>query len=493
MHIRWCLDLLQNNNIEGFELKNIGFSPRRNNGNPVLRGGWGTNFSGLWRGLAIFMYFFVAFLPAKTVLADDVPLSVAVQAFVKPEGNQLSVLVRVPMDALGEIDFPKRGTPGFLIFSEADPELNTAVQAYILGNIHFFEEGRQLTDYEVRDVRVSLPGDRSFVSYESALANLQSPKLDDSVNLYWRQGHLDALITYPIESAQSRFSVDSRLAILGVETNTVMRYILPSGAERPFAFVGNPGLVSLDPSWFQAAWRFVIMGFFHILEGTDHILFLLCLVIPFRNIKALVPVITAFTIAHSITLISSLFGVVPSALWFPPFIETLIALSIVYMAFENIIGFKQENRWLVTFGFGLVHGFGFSFLLTESMQFAGAHLLTSLLAFNVGVELGQLLVLCIVVPLLVLLYRYFVAERMGVIILSALVAHSAWHWMAERWEVLSAYDIAFPIINRAFYVSLTQWGILLIVAIAVLWVMQNLFGRYFSSSPVVAVSESAGS
>ena len=162
------------------------------------------------------------------------------------------------------------------------------------------------------------------------------------------------------------------------------------------------------------------------------------------------------------------------------------------MAFENIIGFKQENRWIVTFGFGLIHGFGFSFLLTESMQFAGGHLLTALLSFNVGVELGQMLVLCIVVPLLVLLFRYFVAERMGVIILSALVAHSAWHWMAERWTTLMAYDISFPVINRAFYVSLTQWGILLIIAIVVLWVMQNLFGRFFAPSLASATKEVQG-
>lgn len=427
-------------------------------------------------------------LPATATYADDVPLAVSVEAFLKPEGNRLSVLVRVPMNALGEIDFPRHGSPGFLIFSEADAALNTAVQAYVLRNIRLYEGDRLLEDYTVENVRVSLPVDRSFTSYEAALANVRSPRLDDSVNLYWRQGFMDTLVTYPIESAESRFAVDSRLAVLGVETNTVLRFVMPNGAERPFAFIGNPGLVSLDPSWFQAAWRFVVMGFYHILEGTDHILFLLCLVIPFRNIRALFPVVTSFTVAHSITLISSLFGVVPSALWFPPLIETLIAVSIVYMAFENIIGFKQENRWLVTFGFGLVHGFGFSFLLTQSMQFAGGHLLTSLLAFNIGVEIGQMLVLFIVVPLLVLLFRHFVAERMGVIILSGLVAHSAWHWMAERWSVLMAYEISLPVINNAFYASLTQWGILLIIAVAILWVMQNLFGRFFApesaSAPV---------
>ena len=93
------------------------------------------------------------------------------------------------------------------------------------------------------------------------------------------------------------------------------------------------------------------------------------------------------------TLIASAYGMAPDSLWFPPLIETLIAISIVYMAFENIVGAKLQRRWVVTFAFGLVHGFGFSFLLRERLQFAGDHLVASLLAFNVGVEIGQLLVL----------------------------------------------------------------------------------------------------
>ena len=421
--------------------------------------------------------------------ADDIPQSVAVQAFVKPEENKLSLLVRVPMDALGEIDFPKSGVPGTLIFSEADPTLRTAVNAYVLSNFRLFEEGVLLEDYEVSRVRVSLPSNRSFVSYDEGMRNIALPRLEDSVNMYWRQGLLDVLISFDINSADSRFSVDPRFGGLGVETNTVIRYVMPNGAERPFTFIGNPGLVSLDPSWVQAAWRFVAMGFTHILDGKDHLLFLLCLVIPLRNVRALVPVVTAFTVAHSITLMSSLFGVVPSVLWFPPLIETLIALSIVYMAFENIVGFKQEQRWVVTFCFGLVHGFGFSFLLTESMQFAGSHLFTSLLAFNIGVELGQLLVLVLVVPLLLFVFRRLVAERVGVIIMSAVVAHSAWHWMAERWGTLQAYDIRFPELNSAFYAGLVNWAILIMIALAALWAMENLFGRYFASPRV----EAAGS
>ena len=113
---------------------------------------------------------------------------------------------------------------------------------------------------------------------------------------------------------------------------------------RPFEFYGDPGLVRLDPRWHQAAFQFVKLGFFHILDGVDHLLFLFCLVIPFRRFGSLVAVVTAFTVAHSITLIASAYNLAPDALWFPPLIETLIAISIVYMALENIVFASRGSR-----------------------------------------------------------------------------------------------------------------------------------------------------
>ena len=84
-------------------------------------------------------------------------------------------------------------------------------------------------------------------------------------------------------------------------------------------------------------------GFAHILDGIDHLLFLLGLVIPFRRLRSLVVVVTAFTLAHSVTLIASAYNLAPDALWFPPLVETLIAVSIVYMAFENIVGARRAR------------------------------------------------------------------------------------------------------------------------------------------------------
>ena len=254
---------------------------------------------------------------------------------------------------------------------------------------------------------------------------------------------------------------------------TVLRFVLPGGEIRAFEFDGDPGLVRLDPRWHQAALRFVDLGFLHILDGTDHLLFLFCLVIPFRRLRALIPVVTAFTVAHSITLIASAYNLAPDFLWFPPLIETLIAASIVYMALENIVGASSvERRWMIAFGFGLVHGFGFSFALRQSLQFAGTHLLTSLLSFNVGVELGQLLVLILLVPVLQLFFRYAVTERMGTIILSAIVAHTAWHWMLDRGSVLRRFQWAWPVLDAALLATVLRWLMFFVILGGILWLLQ---------------------
>ena len=209
----------------------------------------------------------------------------------------------------------------------------------------------------------------------------------------WNQVLFDVLLEYRIQSDRSRFSIRPAFDGLAARVVTVLRFIPANGAVRAYEFTGDPGLFPLDPNWPQAVLRFVKLGFVHILDGTDHLLFLLCLVIPLRRLRPLIEVVTAFTIAHSFTLIASAYGMVPDALWFPPLIEVLIAVSIVYMALENIAGTISHRRWMIAFGFGLVHGFGFSFALGQTLQFAGSHLLTSLLAFNIGVELAQLLVL----------------------------------------------------------------------------------------------------
>jgi hypothetical protein len=216
---------------------------------------------------------------------------------------------------------------------------------------------------------------------------------------------------------------------------------------------------------------------FHILGGVDHLLFLLCLVIPFRRFGALIVIVTSFTVAHSVTLIASAYDMAPSALWFPPLVETLIAASIVYMALENIVSPALNRRWVITFAFGLVHGFGFSFALRDSLQLAGSHVLTSLLSFNVGVEMGQLLVLLLTIPALDAMFRHGVPERIGTIVLSAVVAHTGWHWMAERGGRLTQYQFEWPVFDLAFLDLLLRWAMVAVGLAAAAWFVFGVLMR----------------
>jgi HupE/UreJ protein len=407
--------------------------------------------------------------------AHDIPSDVTVQAFLKPQGDHLHLLLRVPLSAMRDINFPERGA-GYLDLDRVAPMLPGAAALWISDFIDVYEADSVLPKPKVIATRISLPSDHSFESYEAALANVTGPALPEDTTIFWNQTMLDVLFEYPIQSEQSRFSIHPGLARLGLRVVTVLRFLPPSGTVRAFEFTGNPGIVRLDPRWYQAALRFVDLGFFHILSGTDHLLFLLCLVIPFRRIGALIPVVTAFTIAHSITLIASAYNFAPNFLWFSPLIETLIAASIVYMALENIVGGSTlQRRWMMAFGFGLVHGFGFSFALRESLQFAGSHLLASLFAFNVGVELGQLLVLLLLIPALQLLFRRAVPERTGTIILSVLVAHTGWHWMLDRGSILRQYRFQWPVLDAALFASALRWLMLLSLLAGLVWLLDQAF------------------
>jgi uncharacterized membrane-anchored protein YitT (DUF2179 family) len=418
--------------------------------------------------------------------AHDIPNDVTVQMFLKPAGDKLDVLVRVPVKSMRDTDFPKLG-PGYLDLTRADQYLQDAATVWLARAIEVYEGDSRLPEPRLLAVRASLESDKSFASFEAARANITGSRLPESTQVPWDQTMLDAWLEYPIHSDRSEFSIRPGVERLGLRVVTVLRFLPPGGAIRAFEFEGDPGVIRLDPRWYQASLRFVQAGFLHILDGTDHLLFLLCLVIPFRQFRQLLLIVTSFTVAHSLTLIASAYGLGPDALWFPRLIETLIAMSILYMALENIVGASSvSRRWIVTFAFGLVHGFGFSFALRQTLQFAGTHLLTSLLSFNLGVELGQLLVLAVSIPLLDLLFRYVVAERMGTIILSALVGHTAWHWMIDRWGQLRQFRFQWPEMNAAFLAAAMRWMMVAIVLAGLVWLVSLALSKKRSNKPEAA-------
>jgi hypothetical protein len=393
------------------------------------------------------------------VSAHEFSMESVMNAFIRTEAREAHLVIRVPLHVVKGIQLPLKGN--VIDLASAGPAVQRGLDG--LGQeIILWENDRRLTPTAARG-RLSLPSDRSFERYEDAVAHVAAGVMDDEI--YAGQGYLDAHLTYAITSPDSRFAVRTTVAPSFKNFLKLTIRYLPAGQEgRAMVITSRSGRVALNPSWVQAASGFVVLGIEHILSGIDHLLFLLCLVIPVRRLRHVLPIVTAFTAAHSFTLIGSAYGLAPVGAWFPPFVEMAIAASIVYMALENVVGADLGRRWLITALFGLVHGFGFSYALAENLQFAGSHLLVSLFAFNVGIELGQIAVLAVVLPALALLLRQALAGRVGTIILSALVAHTGWHWMTERAEVL--WKVEWPALDGAGLTVLARWvaGILLAIA-----------------------------
>jgi hypothetical protein len=178
---------------------------------------------------------------------------------------------------------------------------------------------------------------------------------------------------------------------------------------------------------------FVKLGVEHIFLGYDHIMFLLALILVGGTLGNLIKIVTSFTVAHSITLILSALQVVvlPSQVT-----ECGIAASIAYVAAENLVIKKPDHRWIITFCFGLVHGFGFASIL-RSLGLPAKGLVSSLLSFNVGVEIGQMCIVAVLFPLVLLLQRlkskpYFVFAFSTVIFL-----------FGAGWFIERAFKVAF--------------------------------------------------
>ena len=393
-------------------------------------------------------------VPAR---GHEFKLDAIINAFVTMEPGEAHLVVRVPVYLFKSAKFPNNGTE--IEIAQSGPALERALAAF-QQDVVLFEDGRRLTASKASG-RLSLPSDKSFDSYNDALRHVAEPVAPDT-RIYVDQGYVDAHLIYPLRSANPEMSIRTTAAPeFGDALKLTVRYKPLDGDGRTLVMTSRSGTVALNPTWWRAASGFVGMGMEHILTGFDHLLFLLALIIPLRGWRQILAIVTTFTVAHSFTLIGSAFHLAPGGAWFPPFVEMTIAASIVYMALENIMGGEFARRMLITGMFGLIHGFGFSYGLQENLQFAGTHLLVSLFAFNIGIEIGQLMVLALMLPALLIVRRYVFPGRVGMIILSALVALTGWQWMTERGTAL--LNAPWPRPTLAGVATLAFWiaGILL--------------------------------
>jgi hydrogenase/urease accessory protein HupE len=217
------------------------------------------------------------------------------------------------------------------------------------------------------------------------------------------------------------------------ETKKTLRSELVNAAQSSVE-VELPGAASPSPGPSRPTVSFVAflkLGIEHILTGYDHLLFLLGLLVVCRRFSTTMTIVTCFTVAHSLTLALAALDVVtiPSRV-----VEPLIAASITFVGVENLVRRGEpRGRWLLTFAFGLIHGFGFASVLREAGVGAGGKsLVLPLFSFNLGVELGQLAVVAILLPLLWKLRTRSLFARYGVSAISVAVVLLGGYWLLQR-------------------------------------------------------------
>ena len=276
-----------------------------------------------------------------------------------------------------------------------------------------------------------------FALLEEAEAALAGPAYPQGFEeTYVGDTIVDAELIYATGGRVNRYTLRSSLDPGLPGQDETANLILDHAAAPPLIFrvrglMAEP--VEVSHSVLDAAWTFVKEGVRHILEGPDHVLFVLCLVLGAATLGTLAWRVTGFTVGHSVTLTLGFLGYVPQGAWFIPLVETGIALSILYAATVALVAVGHRMTTLVTALLGLLHGLGFSFVLSEILNLQSPNLWQSLLAFNVGIEIGQLLIVVAVWPILAFaatrLPRGIVAVRWAVALPCILVATI---WTGER-------------------------------------------------------------
>lgn len=406
----------------------------------------------------------------------DIPADVTVRAHLKAGDGTLRLLARVPLSATRDVRFPTR-EEGELDLERLGPELRHAGRLWIAGYVDLWEGERRLGEGTIAAARVSLPSDRSFrAGWEEALEHVTGPGPPAGTELLAEQASLDLLIEYPIRSHGSRFSVEPRLAHLGMTTETHLRWHAPDGVARDFHFAGNPGRIRLDPRWSRAVVRFLGDGVAGLLGGMEQMLLLLCMVLPFRRVREVAPLAVSFAAGTSLALAASGAGLAPGALWYPTLVSTLAAASILWAAAGNVLGATLRLRWPVALAFGLIHGAALFLPLREQLQYAGAHGGWAVGAFGLGAAAAAAAALFVAARLTEALFRRGVPERIGVILVSAVAGHEAWHWLLERAGRLGEYRLELPSTGLRLAADLAGVAMAALVAVGVIWALRELFG-----------------
>jgi len=371
-------------------------------------------------------------LPGSAIAnGADLPPEVVLQAFAKAENGRLRLLVRMPLDLLVGFGLPKRG-PGYLDLARIDDRLTQAAAA-AGRQIELREDGILLVP-TTRQARVSLLSDRSFGSYASAAAQLRGPRLPDSTDLFWNQGFFDAELEYAIRSSAPLLSIRLNVAPeLGRRLKLQLEFLPANEAARSFTLIGGLGWIALAPRWYEAAWLFAKQGFTAALSF-ERLVFLLCLIAPFRQFRSVLALVLAFIALQAFTLTAAAVVDIRGIRWLTSLYAAGLGAAILLLAIGNLAAPSVRVRWAISAALGALGGFGLGRVLDDAWQFTGTHPVVSAVSFNSGVAAGEVVSLALAFALMRLVFARLLPASLAVVVVSAVLGHLGWHWMIDRFH-----------------------------------------------------------
>ena len=250
----------------------------------------------------------------------------------------------------------------------------------------------------------------------------------------------DGLVVVPSVGARRHAE---KVAAWGVGVSTDLKIVDPDGQVRSLVFDGNPGTIYLAPQWTDAGRQFMDRGSRFVRTTAPLLLFLFCLVLPFRRYHAAIPPVVAFVAMLVVGLLAAMLGLRSDAVWFQPLLAVLEVVAILLAAFANIANqVTPRRRTLFACCAGLVFGWSSAPALETALQFGVSHALVSVLAFCTGTVVTLIAAAALVVPVMSYFFARARTERIERVIVSALAADTAWGWLTDRWTQLAKIPFA---------------------------------------------------
>jgi hypothetical protein len=365
------------------------------------------------------------------------PENVTIKAFARQGDNELTLLVRVPLGAIKDVQFPTRTTSGELDVPALQSMLPGAARYWLADTFRVTSNGVPLGPPVVRGTRLSISSDASFYSFEPALARFQAPDLAADEAVFWESLWFDVDYRWPLQVADGDVAITPNVSSLGVHVSTDLTFVGADGVSRAFTFDGDPGLIPLNPNRWETAGQFLGRGARFVTTNADFLLVLFCLALPFRRYRHMIPMLITFGGALVLTMAIAASGLMPRSVWFPLLVGTLAAAAIVVAAAANIAGgVTPRGRALLALGIGGLFGLACAVRFSQDAQFGATHPTAAVSAYGAGILITAIAGLAALVPVLRTLFAFARVERLERVIVSALAADTAWWWLTERWTEL---------------------------------------------------------